>query len=412
MISEAEQQVLNRIKPDEVIAWTQELVRIPSVYRPERGETEERAALWVKGRLEEMGLGVSYQEVEPGRPNVIGLYPPQSRGGKCLMFEGHTDVVTEGDVSQWEYEPFGGEIVGDRLYGRGSADMKGGLVAAMMATKAIVESGVELKGAILIGALADEEGGMIGAKHFAKSRWAKEVTAAVICEPEDNRICIAQKGVMWVKLRTIGKMAHGCMPHTGVNPILHMATLLSSLKELESEESARYGRDPLLGYPSITPTAVRAPVEGEGEEQANVIPAHCRATLDIRLIPGQSPEEMEARIREVFNRLEKEDETFKAALEVMEARPPTATSREEPIVLVLSQVYRDLTGKEPAYGGVPGSTDGTILNSWAGIPIVTCGPGNTEIPHQVDEYLDINQLIEATRLYALTAMRYLGIEES
>lgn len=411
MISEAERQVLDRIAPDEVIAWTQELVRISSVYCPERGDTEERAALWVKARLEGMGLDVSYEEVEPSRPNVIGLYRGREKG-KCLMFEGHTDVVTEGDVNQWEHDPFGGEIVGDRLYGRGSADMKGGLVAAMMATKAIVESAVELKGAILIGALADEEGGMIGAKHFAKSRWAKEVTAAVICEPEDNRICIAQKGVMWVKLRTIGKMAHGCMPHTGINPILHMATLLSSLKELESEESARYGRDPLLGYPSITSTAVRAPVEGQGGEQPNVIPAHCRATLDIRLIPGQSPEEMEGRIRQIFNRLRGEDGAFSADLEVIEARPPTATSEEEPIVVVLSQAYRDLTGKEPIYGGVPGSTDGTILNGWAGIPIVTCGPGNTEIPHQVDEYLDINQLIEATRLYALTAMRYLGIEES
>jgi succinyl-diaminopimelate desuccinylase len=200
------------------------------------------------------------------------------------------------------------------------------------------------------------------------------------------------------------------MPHTGVNPILQMARLLSSLKELESEEIARYGRDPLLGYLSITPTAVRAPVEGRGKEQANVIPAHCRATLDIRLVPGQSPEEMEGRIREVFDRLRGEDEAFSADLEVIEARPPTATSREEPIVVVLSQAYRDLTGREPIYGGVPGSTDGTILNSWANIPIVTCGPGNTEIPHQVDEYLDINQLVEATRLYALTAIRYLGIE--
>lgn len=83
MISEAEQQVLDRINPDEVIAWTQELVRIPSVYRPERGETEKRAALWVKARLEEMDLNVSYEEVEPGRPNVIGLHSPQSRGASA-----------------------------------------------------------------------------------------------------------------------------------------------------------------------------------------------------------------------------------------------------------------------------------------------------------------------------------------
>jgi succinyl-diaminopimelate desuccinylase len=107
--------------------------------------------------------------------------------------------------------------------------------------------------------------------------------------------------------------------------------------------------------------------------------------------------------------LQKQDATFNADLEVIEARPPTATPRAEPVVAELHQVYRDLTGKEPVYGGVPGTTDGTILFGRAGVPIVTCGPGDTLIPHHVDEYLDIDQLIEATKLYAVTAMRYLGV---
>ncbi|RLC79955.1 MAG: M20 family peptidase [Chloroflexi bacterium] len=409
MLSDLEREVLARINPDEVIERTRELVRIPSVYRPEKGETEEKAALWVKALLEDLGLEVHYYDVEPGRPNVIGLYRVKE-GQKCLMFEGHTDVVTEGDISKWKYDPFGGEIVDGRLYGRGSADMKGGLVAAIMATKAIVESGVELGGGILIGALADEEGMMIGAKDFARSPWAKVVTSAIICEPEDNRICIAQKGVMWAKIRTIGKMAHGCMPFTGINPITHMATLISALKELEKAEIKRWGSHPFLGLPSITPTAIRAPVEGQGEEQANVIPAQCRVTLDIRLIPGQTPEKIQEQIQALFERLKADDETFKAEFEVLESRPPTATSKDEPIVQVLSQAYRDLTGKEPVYGGVPGTTDGTILHTWANIPIVTCGPGDTHIPHQADEYLDLDQLIEATKLYALAALRYLGVK--
>jgi succinyl-diaminopimelate desuccinylase len=409
VISNLEKKVLDYINHDEVIAWTQELVHIPSVYRPETGETEELAALWVKERLKEIGMTVSYYDVEPKRPNVIGLYKG-SKEGKCLMFEGHTDVVTEGDVNKWEYNPFGGEIVGSRIYGRGSADMKGGLVAAISAVKAIIESGVVLKGSILIGALADEEGMMIGAKHFAKSKWAKDISAAIICEPEDNKICIAQKGVMWIKLKTMGKMAHGCMPRVGVNPITHMIMLLHKLKELENHEITRLGKDKLLGYPSITPTVIRAPIEGQGEEQNNVIPGQCQAILDIRLIPQQSSDDIKDEIKNIFKYLRKKDSTFSASMEVIETRLPTATPKHEPIVKVISQSYYDLTGIDPIYDGVPGTTDGTILNSYANIPIVTCGPGDTYIPHQVDEYIDIDQLIEATKLYTLTALRFLMVE--
>jgi len=407
MINDAEKRVLEHLDPDEAIRWTQELVRIPSVYRPQTGETEEQAARWVEKRFKEMGLETHWQVVEPGRPNVIGVYG-QLGQGPCLMFEGHTDVVTEGDRAAWKHDPFGAEIENGRIYGRGAADMKGGLVAAMLATKAVIESGVKLGGSILIGALADEEGLMKGVKHFVKSGWAEKVSAAIICEPEDNRLCIVQKGVMWVRILVTGKMAHGCMPLTGVNPIYHVAALLAELKALEGDEIARHGSDAYLGQPSITPTIVRSPVRGEA--QNNVMPGQCTLTLDIRLIPGQSAEELEERTRDIFRRLKAKDATFEADLEVIESRSPTAVSRDERIVVQLANAYRDVTAKEPVYGGVPGTTDGTILFARGGVPIVTCGPGDTLIPHQVDEYLDIEQLIEATKVYAVTALRYLGSE--
>ena len=213
---------------------------------------------------------------------------------------------------------------------------------------------------------------------------------------------------MWAKVRTLGRMSHGAMPLTGVNPMYHMARLLVELKKLEAAEIAALGVDPFLGRPSISPTALRAPVEGAGEEQANVIPAVCRATLDIRLIPGQSAEDMEAKIHAIFGRLAAEDPTFQAELEIVESRPPTATAKTEPVVQALVSAIRDVAGHEPVYGGVPGTTDGTILNHWAGVPIVTCGPGNIHIPHHVDEYLEIDQLTEAAKLYAVTALRYLA----
>jgi len=405
MLTDLEREVLAHIDTDEVVRWTQELVRIPSVYRPEQGETEEAAARWVQQRLEEMGLTTNWEEVAPGRPNVISILEGVE-GQRTLMFEGHTDVVTEGDPSQWTHDPFGGEIVEGKIYGRGSCDMKGGLVAALCALKAIVQSGVRLKGNFLLGALADEEGLMLGVKHFVRQGWAEKVDAAVICEPEDNRLCIAQKGVMWLRLDVKGKMSHGCMPLQGINPIYPLGPVLTVLQELEAAEIQKHGSHVFLGQPSITPTIFRSPVTGE--PQNNVMPAESSLTLDVRLIPGQSPEEIEGRIRALLEERTKAGEKAEFHMEILDSRPPTATPREEPLVQIMDAAYRGLTDREPTYGGVPGTTDGTILFNWANVPVVTCGPGDTLTPHQVDEWTGIDQLTEATRLYVLTALRYLG----
>jgi len=409
MLTALEKRVLSLVDEDEVVRWTQELVRIPSVYRPEKGEAEEPAARWVEARLKEVGLETFFEFVEPGRPNVIGLWRG-TEGGKTLMFEGHTDVVTAGDVSQWTVPPFEARIVGDRMYGRGANDMKGGLVAALCATKTIAKSGVKLDGDVLIGAVCDEEGHMMGIKHFVEQGWADRVDAAIICEPEENRICISQKGVMWVRVTAMGKMAHGAMPLTGVNSAYPVAEFLVAMRQLEAAQIAQHGCHEFLGQPSITPTILRSPVRGE--PQNNVMPGQTEVVLDIRIIPGQSPDEIEAEIEAACEAVRVEDDRVTFEVQVLEARAPTATDRDEPIVEVLDQAYRDLTGKEPVYGGVPGSTDGTILNSRAGVPIVTCGPGDVYIPHHVDEWLGLDELIEATKLYVLAAMRFLGVAQT
>lgn len=407
MITDLEKRALSAIDRELVVRWTQELVRIPSVYRPDSGEAEEPAARWVEGRLRQMGLETQFEVVAPGRPNVIGIWRG-APGGKTLMFEGHTDVVTEGDADQWKHPPFEAVIVDGKMYGRGAVDMKGGLVAAICAIKALIDSGVRLGGDLLIGAVCDEEGRMIGIKHFVNHGWASDVDAAIICEPEENHLCISQKGVMWVRVTVTGKMAHGAMPLTGVNSAYPLAAFLVAMRELEAEQIATHGRDEFLGQPSITPTILRSPLRGEA--QNNVMPAQAQVVLDIRLIPGQSSEEIESRIRAAGEEI---GARYRVAfeVEVLEVRAPTATKRDEPVVRVLDQAYRDLTGREAIYGGVPGSTDGTILNSWAGVPIVTCGPGDIHIPHHVDEWLGIDELIEATELYVLAAIRFLGADQ-
>lgn len=411
MLTETEQRVLAHVDPDLVVRWTQELVRIDSVPRPGAEHVETEAARWVQARCQEMGLDATWEWAAPGRPNVIAILPGAEPGTR-LMFEGHTDVVTEGDRSAWTHDPFGAEIVDGRIYGRGANDMKGGLVAAMGAIKAIVDSGVRLKGDVLLGALADEEGLMLGVKDFVARGWADTVTAAIVCEPEDNRLCIAHKGVLWLSVTTFGRMAHGAMPYTGINPISHMARFLEEVHRLEGRVIEQFGRHEFLGVPSFSPTRVHGPALAAGEHGTNnVIPATCEATLDIRMTPGMTVEGVMADLADIIQRLANEDETFRCELEIIDARPPIAIEREAAVVQALAGATRDVAGREPVWGGVPGSTDGTILFTQGGVPVVTCGPGDTYIPHHVDEYMDIDQLVEATRLYTVAALRYCGVVE-
>lgn len=397
-------QVISFVDEQEVVRLTQELVRIPSVFRPDQaGANEERVALFVAEYLRNMGLQVFYEEVVPGRPNVIAFYD-SGRPGKTLLFEAHTDVVTEGDRDAWSYDPFGGTISGGRIYGRGSCDTKGNLAAAICAVKAIQRSKQSFTGKILLCIPCDEESMMIGIKDFIRRGWAKNVDAAIICEPEENQLCITQKGAMRAILRTFGKMAHGAMPLTGINPNTRMARAIVAIEELERKEMARLGEHPMLGWPSITPTILQAPVKGDA--QINVVPDQCMTTLDIRTVPGQDHQELYKEISAILEGLSKEDDKFKATLEVIEERPWTLTGIKEEVVTAVASAYREITKKEPVYNGVPGATDGTFLHK-AGIPILTTGAGDRHIPHHADEYVTIDQLVESTQLFALSALTFL-----
>lgn len=405
MLTDLEKQVLSYIDDSELITWVQELVRIPSVWQPQNGIGEEEAARWVETRCQEMGLETHFEFVQPSRPNVIAILHG-SAAGPTLMFEGHTDVVTEGDSTLWRDPPFEAKIRDGRIYGRGANDMKAGLVCALIATKALRQSGVQLGGNILIGAVCDEEGQMIGIKHFVEQGWADRIDAAIICEPEENTLCICQKGVMWVRVTITGVMSHGAMPLTGVNSAYPLSRFLTLAHSLEERLIAQYGRHGYLGQPSITPTIVRSPVAGE--PQNNVMPGAAEAVLDIRLVPGQNAETIAQQLQTALEAAIIGDGRLQGHLEVLEVRQPTATNQAEAIVTSLASSYQALTGQPPIYGGVPGSTDGTILCARKGIPIVTCGPGDKHIPHHIDEWVSIEEIKTAARLYVVAAMRYLG----
>ena len=392
------------IDREELVRLARDLVRIPSVYRPEESAgNEEGAARFVAEYLEGAGFEVRTEEVAPGRPNVWAVWSGD-RPGKTLLFEAHTDVVTEGAAEDWEHPPFAAELVDGRIYGRGACDTKGNLAAAVIAVRAIKDSGVPFPGRLMLCHPVDEEGMMGGIKAFIEGGHAEGVDAAVICEPEENRICVEQKGAMRVEVTVRGRMAHGAMPLSGVNPVTRAARFVVAVEELEREEMERHGEDPFLGYPSLTPTILMGP--DCGEPQINVVPAGAYVALDVRTTPAQSHKELVGKLEGILARLSSEDPDFDATLEVIEERPSTKTPRDEPLVRAAAAAYHGLTGEEPRYDGVPGATDGTFLHAWAGIPIVTTGAGNREIPHHKDEWVDEEELLAACKLYAATAVYY------
>ncbi|WP_246001238.1 M20 family metallopeptidase [Oceanobacillus piezotolerans] len=387
-----------------VIQLTKKLVQIPSVYRENAPEgNESKVATYVANYLQEIGIETHIQEVVPGRPNVIGIID-SGKPGKTLLFEGHTDVVTAGNPDTWKYDPFSAEIVDGRMYGRGTNDTKGNLACMITAVQSLLLDKEEFTGKIILCIPCDEEGLMIGIKDFIKRGWADGVDGAIICEPEENQVCIAQRGAMRVQVDVFGKQAHGAISWSGINPNIRLAKLMVELENLEKEEQERYGEDPYLKWPSITPTIVRSHVKGD--PQINVIPHHSMMTLDIRTIPAQNHDELLRRIHGIIDKLKEKDPDFRAELTVLDNRPATSTSKQDPVVQAVYKAVQNVTGKTPKYNGVPGATDGTFLHVH-GIPIVTIGAGDRDIPHQINEYVDIDELAETTAIYREAALQFL-----
>jgi len=402
-------RVFGQISADEVVELTRALVRIPSVYRPgEPGANEAEVASFVEGWFRREGLPVEVQEVAPGRPNVLSWIGEKGPGRRCLLLEGHTDVVTEGDAAEWTWPPFGGELRDGRIYGRGAADMKSGLAAAMVTLAAFKRAAVTPNGKLVVGALVDEEDGMIGVRHLVETPAGRELDAAIICEPEENELCLEQRGVVWARIRARGHMAHGAMPEAGANPITALGALLREVPALEKHLRKLCQKSRHLKPPTVTPTIVQGPPRGVGAPQSNVIPALAEMTLDVRLTPGIDAEGMRGELDALCRKAEAAVPGVKLEWEPVNAfRLATSVDRAEPIAQAMVHGVRKATGRAPRYGGVPGSTDGTILRMELGIPIVTCGPGNRLIPHQVDEYVEVQELVEAARIYAASALKYL-----
>jgi succinyl-diaminopimelate desuccinylase len=384
-----------------LIDVVQALVQVPSVFDPSTGRSEEGAARLVAHQMRHFGWAPEVDTVAPGRPNIYAVVDG-GRPGPNLLFEGHTDVVTEGDAGAWAGDPFGGEIRDGRLYGRGSADMKSGLVAALFAARAVADEG-PFPGRISIAALVDEEGMMAGAKHFVSTGRARGIDAAICCEPEDGEVCNVSKGALRLQVHFRGAMAHGAMPFQGRNPNPVLARFLGVLAEREAMLQSRHPTHPHLGEVHLTPTVLRA---GD-PAQMNVIPAEAEVWVDVRTIPGVDHADLVAEVAELAVEVGV-TAGVTASVTVVDDRPAVATPATSPVVRALSDAHAAVTGQAARFGGVPGATDGTILTARAGLPTVVYGPGGKWIAHQVDEFVEVSAVIEAAEVYREAALRFLS----
>lgn len=374
------------VEEKEVVDLLRALVRIPSHYP---GPGEEGVAAFLAEYLEAWGLRPLLQEAAPGRPNLVADLG-EGEGG--LILEGHTDVVTPGDEARWTYPPYGAVVEGGRLYGRGACDMKGGLAALVGALLAVKRALGAPKRPLRLAALADEEGMMLGVKAFLRAGLAQGFRGAVVAEPEEMEVCLWQKGALRLRLLFPGRMAHGAMPYAGENPIPKAARFVLELKALE-ERLQRAFPHPFLGPPYLTPTRFLA---SAGEGQLNVLPDRAEVALDVRTVPGMDHAGLVAEIGALAG----------VGVEVLEDRPPVETPKEDPLVQAAEEALR-LLGLPVRHGGVPGATDGTFLQAWGGLPVVVMGPGRKTLPHQVDEWVEVAEVVRAARVYAALAVLYL-----
>jgi succinyl-diaminopimelate desuccinylase len=392
-----------RVDEDGVVELTRALVRVRSVNDPAAGCNEAAAAEVVRQQMQDWGWSPRVSEAAPGRPNVVAVLEGTAPG-RTLMFEGHTDVVTEGDPGGWTVEPFGAELRDGRIWGRGAADTKSGLAAMLHAVRA-VQLGGPFPGRLVVAALADEEGLMLGAKHFART-WREllpgEIDGVIVCEPEDGEVCATAKGAVRLTIELTGAMAHGAMPQHGRNPIPVAAQVVVAVAEVEGRLAAEHPPHEHLGPPYLTPTVLLA----DDQAQANVIPGSAVLCVDVRTIPGVDHQRVVEAITDAA-RAVAEPAGVGVRVEVVDDRPPVDTPQDHPVVTALAAAHETVTGEPARYGGVPGATDGTILTRDAGLATVVYGPGGKWIAHQADEFVEVADVLRATHVYAEAARVFL-----
>jgi succinyl-diaminopimelate desuccinylase len=398
-----------------MVAFTQALVRIPTINPP--GDRYADCAELIEARLRELGYATELLAAEglpehtPDRPrvNVVGAL---GSGNPVLHFNGHYDVVPPG--VGWTVDPFSAELCDGRIFGRGACDQKAGIAASIYAIEAVRRAGIGLKGTIEQSATPDEESG-----GFAGVGWLCDVGRlshkrqryVVITEPLDpERVCVGHRGVYWFQVTTRGRVGHGSMPGLAVNAAEQMVRLIAALESelaprLATRTSAAPVEPPAARHPTLSLASIHA-----GQQPTRwhtpAVPDRCTAVFDRRFIHEESFDEVRAEILAVLDGGEAAYELrdlmrVDPLLGYFDARLPSVTAT----------AVHDVLGTDPRFIVSPGTYDQKHVVRRAGIQeCIAYGPGRLLLAHQPDEHIAIDDLVAATKVLAVLAMRLLEDE--
>ncbi|MHC4425931.1 MAG: M20 family metallopeptidase [Planctomycetota bacterium] len=356
---------------------------------PEKGELA--AAEMISEEFDRAQIDARIDCWDRNRANLVAHV--ESTGHKdALLFACHLDVVPPGQA-KWEHPPFAGIESDGRVYGRGSADMKGGIVAILSAIKQIVESGVKLDGDIILTAVAGEETDSCGAKRFVSNYKPKLPTlaAVILPEPTDFEVVTAHRGMLWLEVITKGQAAHGSTPELGVNAITSMKALLD---ELENYEIV-FEPHELLGGCSMSINTI------SGGEAINVVPDKCSSRIDIRTVPGQSHQDIVKDFQKIFTKLKQINPQFDAEVSIVREVEALETDNDCGFVKEFCSAVGVNETKAVGF-----TTDGPHFAA-LGAPVVIFGPGKSKVCHKPDEYVEISDLEKAVGSYKDIILKFL-----
>ncbi|SNR47190.1 acetylornithine deacetylase/succinyl-diaminopimelate desuccinylase family protein [Puniceibacterium sediminis] len=405
-------------KRDDLIALTQDLIRIPTLNPP--GAHYDTICAFLEKRLSPRfdctlvrATGTPGDSDRHPRWNIVARVTG-TRPGPCIHFNSHTDVVEVG--KGWTRDPFGGELDGDKIYGRGACDMKGGLATSIIAVEAFLEQHPDFAGAIEISGTADEEsGGYGGVAYLAKMGWfnPERVQHVIIPEPlQKDRICLGHRGGWWAEIETKGEIAHGSMPFLGDCAVRHMGAVLQAFEDtLYPAMAARHTDMPVVPEGARSSTMNINAIHGGQPENppdydglpAHCVPDSCRITIDRRFLIEEPIESVSAEVIALLDNLKSNRANFDYTITELNRVIPSMTDRDAPIVTTVTQAIRDTLGQEPTYVASPGSYDQKHIDRIGKLKnCIAYGPGVLELAHKPDEWIGVTDMLDSARVMGRT----------
>ncbi|MFT5061129.1 MAG: succinyl-diaminopimelate desuccinylase [Sulfitobacter sp.] len=403
---------------DDLVALTQDLIRIPTLNPPGRNYRE--ICTYLADRLGSKGFAIQLIRAE-GAPADSDAHPrwnliarhEGTRPGECVHFNSHHDVVEVGHG--WTVDPFGGEVKNGRVYGRGACDMKGGLASSIIAAEAFIEVHPDYAGAVEISATADEESGGFGGVAYLAEKGhfdPERVQHVIIPEPlNKDRICLGHRGVWWAEIETKGRIAHGSMPFLGDSAIRHMGAVLHQIEtQLYPLLATRTTAMPVVPEGAKQSTLNINSVHGGEAEQdpdytglpAACVADRCRIILDRRFLIEEDIAEVKAEVGRVLEAVKAERPSFEYEIRELFEVHPSMTDKDAPIVRSTAAAIERVLAKQPDYVVSPGTYDQKHIDRIGRLKnCIAYGPGILDLAHQPDEWVGIQDMEDSAGVMAL-----------